>query len=70
MLKKLGRALITITGGAIEYLVCLLMWVVLEKSGYRISNVFTANQRIGVAVIFVFFFAIIFFKVADRKSVV
>ena len=64
MLKKLGRALITITGGAIGYLVCLLMWVVLEKSGYRISNVFTANQRIGVAVIFVFFFAIIFFKLA------
>ncbi len=68
MLKKLGRALITIVGGAIGYLVCLLVSVVLEKSGYRINTVFTANQRIGVAVVFAFFFAIIFFRLAPMMG--
>ena len=64
MLKKLGRGLITVIGGAFGYLAWLLIALGLNKSGNNVDKIFTSGQQTGVAIIFVIFFAIIFFRLA------
>ena len=64
MLKKIGRALITVLGAILGNGLFLLSVFGLNKAGVDVDATFTQAQQFGVGVFFAIIFGILFFRLA------